>query len=158
MIPLRDAGGVCPSHTCKNRSSLPSHVCHFSLLHRLPLPVFISLPSPTTKEKAMPPKKAGRPRKYLTDEARRAAHAAASRRSYAQLQQGAPGPSSARRSPILDIRPDPYSLLLQTGPEGVGQFTLPSHGIQADGLVVPTDPQAEVIDIRLEGYLVLLTL
>lgn len=92
----------------------------------------------------MPPKKAGRPKKYLTDEDRKAAHAAASRRSYAQRQQASQGGPSVHRSGSLDIRPDPYSLLLQAGPEGAGQFTSTSHGIQSDGLVVPTDQQLDV--------------
>jgi hypothetical protein len=89
----------------------------------------------------MPPKKAGRPPKYANDEERKAARAAASRRSYAaQRERETRGEPVASSSRGLDIRPDPYSLLLQAGPEGVGQITALSAGIQADDLGIPIDP------------------
>jgi hypothetical protein len=93
----------------------------------------------------MAPKQVGRPKKYQTDEERKAARAAASRRFYAQRQQESRGHPPAQSSRSLEFRPDPYTILRQAGPEGFGQITNPSLGIQTDGLNVPTDPQPAVL-------------
>ncbi len=89
----------------------------------------------------MPPKRAGRPVKYLTDEERKAARAAASRRHY-QQQKGLP---DLHQPQELVIRPDPLSILHQAGLEGFGATTTLSSGIQTEDLAIPLDPALEVI-------------
>ena len=93
----------------------------------------------------MPPKKGGRPPKYVNDNECKAARAAASRRSYTAQRERETGRGAvAIGPPALDIRPDPYSLLMQTGLEEGGRITSLAAGIQADDLDIPTDPQLVV--------------